>query len=146
MTADNKHQSSAGYCRPPKAHQFKPGQSGNPHGRPKGARNFKTELREELSELVSYREGDCEITISKQRALIKQIVSAALGGDARTIMNLMAVCMREFGNLNEPEPDPEDSQIIKTVAKPTTQPGKSAATKVNLSSDSNGRNGGSHEG
>jgi len=28
-----------GYGKPPKAHQWKPGESGNPKGRPKGSRN-----------------------------------------------------------------------------------------------------------
>ena len=28
-----------GYCRPPKARQWQPGQSGNPRGRPRGAKN-----------------------------------------------------------------------------------------------------------
>ncbi len=113
-----KNQSSyLGYCKPPQSHQFKPGQSGNPQGRPKGARNFKTELREELSELITVREGDGEILVSKQRALIKQIVSSALAGDARAIMSLMTVCIREFGNVNDFERDPEDELIIKAVAK-----------------------------
>ena len=30
--------SDVGYGRPPKASQFKPGQSGNPNGRPRGAK------------------------------------------------------------------------------------------------------------
>lgn len=30
-----KQSSKVGYCNPPKEHQFKPGQSGNPKGRPK---------------------------------------------------------------------------------------------------------------
>src|SRR5260370_38480133 len=56
-----------GYKRPPRDCQFVPGQSGNPNGRPKGTRNFKTDLRQELNEIVSFREGDREVSISKQR-------------------------------------------------------------------------------
>jgi len=33
---------SVGYCRPPIAKQFKPGQSGNPRGRKKGVKNVAT--------------------------------------------------------------------------------------------------------
>ena len=35
---------AVGYGRPPKASRFKPGQSGNPRGRPKGAVGFKATL------------------------------------------------------------------------------------------------------
>jgi hypothetical protein len=38
--------SDVGYGRPPRAHQFKPGQSGNPTGRPRGAKSEATMLRE----------------------------------------------------------------------------------------------------
>jgi hypothetical protein len=34
-----KSVATAGYCNPPKEHQWRPGQSGNPKGRPKGSRN-----------------------------------------------------------------------------------------------------------
>ncbi len=39
-----------GYRKPPKHTRFKPGQSGNPRGRPKGTKNLKTDLIEELGE------------------------------------------------------------------------------------------------
>jgi hypothetical protein len=49
--------SKSGYARPPKAHQFKPGESGNPRGRPKGARNLRTDLSEIMKKKVSVRES-----------------------------------------------------------------------------------------
>ena len=39
-----------GYGRPPKEYQFKPGQSGNPKGRPKNS--FKSPLKRMLLELL----------------------------------------------------------------------------------------------
>jgi hypothetical protein len=37
-----------GYGRPPKEHQFPPGKSGNPRGRPKGRKNLATLVNEVL--------------------------------------------------------------------------------------------------
>jgi hypothetical protein len=39
-----------GHAKPPKHTRFQPGQSGNPRGRPKGTKNLKTDLIEELGE------------------------------------------------------------------------------------------------
>ncbi len=55
-----------GYGRPPLHSRFKPGESGNPRGRPKGAASFKSDLLEELSETIAVREGSGEVRITKQ--------------------------------------------------------------------------------
>ena len=38
----------AGYGKPPRHSRFKKGQSGNPKGRPRGSRNFSTDLKATL--------------------------------------------------------------------------------------------------
>ena len=148
MTKTNEtHDVSVGYRRPPKEHQFKPGRSGNPNGRPKGVLNFKTELREELGEIIAFREGNHEINISKQRALIKRIVASALEGDSRAIMTFMNFCTRELGNIDDTQPDPEDHQILRAMSRPrsNTSAERSDPTAKGGAHKPNTR-GGSHEG
>jgi len=83
-----------GYKKPPKRGQFKKGQSGNPKGRPKGSRNLKTDLQEELREKVLVTEGGRKKAVSKQRAMVKTVVSKALGGDGRAIKILSDLVMQ----------------------------------------------------
>ncbi|MGP0092362.1 MAG: DUF5681 domain-containing protein [Xanthobacteraceae bacterium] len=106
-----------GYKNPPLQTRFKPGTSGNPKGRPKGVRNFKTELREELGELIAVRDGDRERKISKQRAFIKALVGLALEGDLRAATILSSLCARVFGSEAEEEAsvgvEPDDRHILE---------------------------------
>jgi hypothetical protein len=116
---ENEKADTVGYKRPPREHQFRPGQSGNPSGRPKGARNFKTELREELSELVTVRDGDREIEVSKQRALIKSLVAAAIDGNQRAAASVLAMCVRMLADAEDDEAieSVEDRDIVETFTK-----------------------------
>jgi len=117
MTEENKP-NAVGYKRPPKDRQFRCGQSGNLNGRPKGVRNFKTDVREELSESISIREGGRDISISKQRALIKRLVASAIDGDARSIATLMSFCVRAFGDDNDDQQQaPEDREIVQAFKR-----------------------------
>ena len=117
MTEENKP-NAVGYKRPPKDRQFRCGQSGNLNGRPKGVRNFKTDMREELSESISIREGGRDISISKQRALIKRLVASAIDGDARSIATLMSFCARAFGDDNDDQQQaPEDREIVQAFKR-----------------------------
>jgi hypothetical protein len=114
----NEKADAVGYKHPPPEHQFRPGQSGNPNGRPKGARNFKSELREELSELVTVRDGEREIQVSKQRALIKSLVAAAIDGNQRAAASLLAICVRVLADAEEDEAiESEDQEIVEAFTK-----------------------------
>ena len=112
---------AVGYKHPPREHQFCRGQSGNPSGRPKGARNFKSELREELSELVTVRDGDREIEVSKQRALIKSLVAAAIDGNQRAAASVLAICVRMLAEVEDDEAieSVEDRDIVEAFSKRT---------------------------
>lgn len=83
-----------GYGKPPKHTQFKPGQSGNPRGRPKGTKNLKTDLMEELGEKIVVREGEETRRVSKQRAVVKTLVAKTLKGDGHSGRLLTGLMMR----------------------------------------------------
>ena len=74
-----------GYKKPPKHTQFKPGQSGNPKGRPKNVRNFKTDLQAELQAHITITESGQPRQISRQQAIIKRAMEKALQGDTKSI-------------------------------------------------------------
>lgn len=85
-----------GYQRPPKHSRFKKGRSGNPNGRPKTVRTFKSDLAAELREKLTVTENGKERRITKQRAFIKTLTAAAIKKDIRAVNALLA-CMRLFG-------------------------------------------------
>jgi hypothetical protein len=114
--AEKPSTDAVGYKKPPKDHQFLPGQSGNPHGRPKG-RNFKSDLREELAETIAFRDGARDVMISKQRALIKRLIAEAIRGDTRAIASVLSFCSRAFGDEDDDEQrSAEDSEIVDAFA------------------------------
>lgn len=89
-----------GYKRPPKSGRFPPGKSGNPAGRPKGARGFKAMLLEELAkEVVGMQDGK-RVKITKERAIILKLVNDAATGNPRARAEVIAF-------LRDLDPDPK---------------------------------------
>jgi hypothetical protein len=90
------HDYEVGYKKPPEDSRFKKGESGNPNGRPKGIKNLKTDLVEELQEKIAAREGDRSVEISKQRLIVKTLVTKTLRGDPRITNTLVNLISRLF--------------------------------------------------
>lgn len=104
-----------GYKKPPKEYQFKPGQSGNSKGRPKLVQDFKSDFRDELEETITLKESGDVKTITKQRALIKRLITNALNGHSASI-KLVTSIMNSMPVKNEDiveDLSAEDTKILQ---------------------------------
>ncbi len=72
-----------GYGKPPTKSQFKPGQSGNSKGRPKGAKNLKTVVEQEAYSTISIKECGKSSKVTKMEALMKAMMAKGIQGDTK---------------------------------------------------------------
>ena len=79
-----------GYKKPPIHSRFRPGQSGNPKGRPKGAKGFAAELERELASKIPITEYGRRRRVSKRDAMVKMLVAKATKGDLRAVATVLA--------------------------------------------------------
>lgn len=92
-----------GHGKPPKHSRFKPGQSGNPAGRPKKIKGLKELLDEELQEMIR-ADGK---NLSLQRALVQSLIRNAIKGKP-VAMNIVFRHMEGHDpQVGEEEFDPE---------------------------------------
>lgn len=94
MTQQDDNDGTIGYGKPPKHSQFKKGQSGNRKGRPKGSRNFKTELREVLNEPVTVTLQGKPKKVTARMATILRLREQALKGDNKAIDQFLQLADR----------------------------------------------------
>ncbi len=74
-----------GYAKPPKDKQFKKGVSGNPKGRPKGAKGLNTLVVKVFGEKVSVRTAQGTLRMSKMEAMIHKLAEQGFAGNLRAI-------------------------------------------------------------
>ena len=97
-----------GYKCPPKATQFKPGTSGNPRGRPKKPRDLEDDLIEMLSKNITVREDGKLRKISRQKAILRKLLSQALQGDAKALSSILSMRMKFDATREAPEQRAEE--------------------------------------
>ena len=104
-----------GRGKPPRSSQFRPGQSGNPGGRKKGSRNFKTIFLDVLDSEIEITEGGRTRWVSIIEALVLRQAQEGLRGPSRVIDSLLDRYERHAGHEVEPsdeQPD-EDRMLLE---------------------------------
>jgi Family of unknown function (DUF5681) len=101
-----------GYGNPPVHSRFQKGQSGNPGGRKKGCRNFKTILATVLESEIE--DHGRRRRLSVVEALVWKQAECGLNGDWKASDKLMDRYERHFPDRPEPEPEgsEEDKQML----------------------------------
>ena len=120
MPYDDEGDHQVGYGKPPRHSRFVKGQSGNPRGRPPGAKNLETLLNKALNELVIVTEDGGRRKISKREAIVTQLVNRSAKADYKAIQILLAMLRDIEGHAEPGAADPDlfteaDAQIIQRI-------------------------------
>ena len=83
-----------GRGRPPIETRYRPRQSGNPRGRPKGAKGVNTIMREVLNSEVTILEGGRERTISKLEFIVTRLANDAAQGKQAAVKSILELLAR----------------------------------------------------
>ena len=109
MPRENQRDYEVGYGKPPCHTRFAQGQSGNPRGRPFGAKNLSTLLSDTLNETVIVTENGGRRKVTKRQAIIAQLVNRSASADFRAIKILLDI-VRDIERQTEPS-SPESSDF-----------------------------------
>ena len=119
MPSEKKGDYEVGYGKPPRDTRFPKGQSGNPRGRPPGAKNLKTLLSEALNEPVIVTENGGRRKVTKRQAIVTQLVNRSATADFRAIKILLDI-VRDIERQTEPTA-PETSDFSEADEKVLAQ-------------------------
>ncbi len=101
-----------GHGKPPKSGQFKPGQSGNPNGRPKGSQNLGNAIKKAFKQRVEVTQGGKTKRIAVKDAFAMKLVHSAIHGKIGEQVRILQALDKYAPGLLEVESEgPEDINI-----------------------------------
>jgi len=120
MPEEQSGEYEVGFGKPPLRSRFKPGQSGNPKGRPRGSKNLATLLEEELNARVPITENGKRKNVTMRKAISKQTVRKAAAGEERFIKLVFEFdqhrSVREASAPSDDAPlDQDDRKVMKDL-------------------------------
>ena len=105
-----------GYRRPPKAHQFRKGRSGNPRGRKAGEENMIAIFKRQANRRVKVNDNGRIMMLPLAEVIILQNIKAALQKNSNAVANMFRLAEEadEFKDWSDP----------KVMCKPLFMPRK----------------------
>jgi len=117
--SDDDETYSVGYGKPPKEHQFKPGKSGNPKGRPKGPGNIYKSILKQAAKKVLVVENGVEKKMAKIDVVIAAMLNEGAKGDVpagRLVTNMTAVATQMSQDASQSGYSDEDLKVMLAEA------------------------------
>jgi Family of unknown function (DUF5681) len=112
-----------GYRRPPRATQFKKGESGNPRGRPKGSRNIGKVLLDVTGQKIAVTENGRTRRMPALEVMLRRLASDAIKNDQGALKLFFSLVDR-YADLTETVVAPniddvlaEDREILERYLK-----------------------------
>lgn len=106
-----------GYGRPPKTTRFQPGKSGNPRGKPKGAKNTATMANLALDQKIPVTEKGVRRRMSVREVAFRRLAEKAVAGDLKTLAFLLTIAAEANSDQAPAATEAlsqQDADIIKT--------------------------------
>jgi Family of unknown function (DUF5681) len=105
--------------RPPRHTRFKPGQSGNPNGRPKGSRNFATILQQQLRQMVTITVDGKPKRVTVQEVIARRLANDSMKGTTKAMELLIRLTSAK-----------SDEGLGKDATKETALPDEDALRRI----------------
>ena len=105
--------------KPPRHTRFKPGQSGNPNGRPKGSKNFATILQQQLKKMVTITVDGKPKRVTVQEVIARRLANDSMKGTTKAMELLIRLTSAK-----------SDDGAGKDAARETPLPDKDALRRI----------------
>jgi hypothetical protein len=108
-----------GYRKPPKEHQFKPGNNANPKGRPKGSKNLATILKEKLDKTLRVNwQGKSQKMSVGEVGLTRLVTKFAETGDPKLLLAITKILPASAPQPdNDAPPDPREQASNEAILR-----------------------------